>query len=327
MASFIHSVLESDALVAASGDEVFDLPVNPLSVILVHIAPLNETVAPATYSYLEALLGAVVNLRVTHKGNALVDARGVDLAVKAMIYNMVPIWQSNAILTDNVRRSVVLPIIFGRSAYNPKECLPKTTRGELQMTINWLIAAAGFDGLRRSIETIELPDATPEVFEKFTTLVQTFAATGQNEIDLPIGNVLRAILGFGTTGSAGAAPVPTLGAMQVLRNNQQVGYTNTAFEIARGVAGLRGAAFPLAQVHTHSFPDTAGVVEAVTREIQPGASIDDNYVLLDFDPTKDDLYSLDTKGASRVHLRVDADTANAARIMPIERVAASLLTS
>ncbi len=326
MARFIHSILEVNAAVAADGDEVIDLPVNPLSVILLHVSPLNDTSTIGDYALLQALLSAVDNVRVSHKGTSLVDMRGDDLAMLVMLWNKLHIWQSNAVETNNERRSLVLPILFGRRAYDQRECFPETKKGELQLTVTWDIADSGFDGLRRSVETIELPEASPEFVQKVTTLAQTFAATGQNDVDLPIGNVIRAILCFGTTGFAGVTPAPSLGQISLLRDNVQTHYTSSDFEVLRAIAGLRGVAFPPDFRHVHSV-DAAGVGREDTLEPEVGASIDDNYCLVDLDPLGDDEFSLNTSGAGRVNLRFNAETADAVRVMPIERVPASQFTS
>ncbi len=326
MARFIHSVLEVNAAVASDGDEVVDLPVNPLSVILLHLSPLNDTSTIADYALLQGLLSALDNVRVSHKGSALVDMRGDDLAMLALAWHKMRIWQSNAVETDNDRRSLVIPILFGRRPYDPSECFPETKKGEFQLTLTWDIADTGFDGLRRSIETIELPEATPETVQKVTTLAQTFAATGQNDIDLPIGNVIRALLCFGSTGFAGAAPAPTLGQLSLLRDNIQTHFTSTDFEVSRALMGLQGVNFPPSFNHIHSVPD-AGAADVDSNQPEIGSGLDALYTLLNLDPTWDDLYSLVTEGAGRVNLRVVAEAANAVRIMPIERVPASIFTS
>lgn len=325
MAKFIHSILETNALVGSDGDEVIDLPVNPLSVILLHISPLNDTSTIADYRFLELLLSAVGTVRVSHKGASVVDASGVDLAVLALLWHRVGIWQSNAVETDNDRRSLVLPIFFGRRPFGPDEAFPETKKGELQLTVTWDIAATGFDGLRRSVETIELPEASPSFVQKVTTLAQTFVATGQNDIDLPIGNVIRAILLFGTTGFAGASPAPTLGQLQLLVDNIQTHFSATDFEVLRGLLGLGGVNYPPGFRHIHSGTYTT-TVAGDSREPEVGASIDDNYVLMDLDPTRDDEYSLDTSGAGRVNVRSTAETANAVRVLPIEKVPVSIFT-
>ncbi len=322
MARFIHSILRTNGVVAADGDIVYDLPVNPLSVILLHISPLNETSTIGNYSLLEALLSAVDNVRVDHKGAAVVNLSGVDLAVLAMLWHGLPIWQSGALETDNFRRSIVLPILFGRRPYMPSECFPETKKGELQMTVTWDIADTGFDGLRISIETIELPDAVPDFVEKVTTLAQTFTAVGQQDVDLPIGNVVRALLLFGTTSFTGATPAPSWGQVQILVDNIQVLYSASDWDVARGIHGLLGRAYPPDFRHIHSV-NAAGGAREDTEEPEIGTALSDNYLLLPFDVGGDDNFSLETAGAGRVHVRATAETADAVRVLPIERVQAS----
>lgn len=325
MADFIHSILTPNQAISSDGDVVYDLPVNPLSVLLLHISPLNNTGTITNYALLEALLSAIDNVRVTHKGAAIIDASGADLAALVLLWHKLAIWQSNAVETNNDRRSLVLPVLFGRRPYDPAECFPESKKGELQLTVTWDIADTGFDGLRISIETIELPGASPENVQKVTTLAQTFAATGDNDIDMPIGNAIRAILLWGTTAFAGASPAPSLGQLEVLKNNSQIGYTSTDFEVSRAILGLTGVAFPPDFRHIHSV-NAAGAGQEDTQQPEIGASLDDNYTLLNFDPTWDDTYTLETEGASRVHVRANAETADAVRALPIERVAASRFT-
>ena len=322
---FIHSVLEVDAVIAANGDEVIDLPVNPLSVILLEISPLNNTSTIGDYALLEGLLSALDSIDITHKGNSVLTCNGIDLAALALLYHRLPIWQSNAVETDNDRRSLVLPILFGRKPYMASECFPETKRGEFQMRLTWDVADTGFDGLRRSIETIELPDASPEFVQKITTLAQTLGATGQNDIDLPIGNVLRAVLMFGTTGFAGATPVPTLADLSFLVDNIQRNYSSSRYSVLRSVMGLAGVPFPAGFRHIHSV-NAAGAGREDTEEPEIGGSLDDNYVLMLHDVTGDDEHSIDTNGAGRVNIRVDADTADAVRALPIEKVPVSTFT-
>jgi hypothetical protein len=323
MAQFIHSILQTNVLVAADGDVTYDLPVNPLSVVLLHLSPLNETGTIGNYSLLQALLSALDNVRVDHKGSAVVNLNGGDLAMLAMLWHGCPIWQSNAVETDDDRRSVVLPVIFGRRPYMASECFPETKKGELQMTCTWDIADTGFDGLRVSVETIELPDASPEYVQKCTTLAQTFAAVGQNDVDLPIGNVIRAVLLWGTTSYAGAAPAPTWGQVEVLRDNRHTLYSASDWEVARGIHGLMGRPFPPSFRHIHSV-NAAGAGREDTLEPEIGLSKDAYYLLLPFDVTGDDEYSLETAGAGRVHVRATAEAAEAVRALPIERVPAAV---
>lgn len=319
MASFIHSILRANAAIAADGDEVIDLPVNPLSVILLHLTPLNSTAAPADYAFLGAILSALDSIRVSHKGSAIVDLNGYDLAALDLLYHRAGLFQANAVRTDDDRRSLTIPIFFGRNAYMPSECFPVTKKGELQLAITWDVADTGFDGLRRSIETIELPGATPDFVQKVTTLAQTFAAVGQNDVDLPIGNVIRAILLWGTTGFAGAVPAPSWGQIQLMRDNRQTHFSATDFEVSKAVAGLLGCQYPPDQDHIHGA-DLIAAAYGDSDRPQVAVSKAEHYTLLHLDPTGDDLYSLETEGAGRVNVRADAETADAVRVLPIERV-------
>jgi len=319
MAKFIHSILAPNQAIAADGDQTYDLPVLPLSVILLHVSPLNETSTIANYRLMSAILSALDNIRVTHRGTSVFDANGYDAAMLAMAYHKTPIWQSNAVETDDDRRSLVLPIMFGRGPYLQEECFPQTRKGEFQLTVTFDIADTGMDGLRMSIETIELPGATPEFVQKVTTLAQTLGATGQQDVELPIGNVLRGVLMFGTTSFAGATPTPTLGQLAVFVDNAQVLYSATDFEVLRSVMGLRGVPFPPDFRHIHSGTYTT-TVAGDSLEPEIGLSKDANYAYLDFDPLANDLYSIETAGVGRVNVRLDAEAANAVRALPIERV-------
>lgn len=325
MARYIQSILAANQAISADGDVVYDLPTNPLSALLLHISPLAETSTITAHRLLEGFLSAVDSIRIDHEGGAVFNASGVDAAVLALLWQRFTIWQSNAVETNNDRRSIILPICFGRKAFDPLECFPETRRGEFTLTVTWDIADSGFDGLRITIESIELPDAQPNSVQKVSTLSQTFAATGQNQIDLHTGNILRALLMFGTTGFAGASPAPSLGNIELLADNRQVYVSNSDFENLRGVLGLKGIPFPPDFRHIHSV-NAAGAGREDTLEPEIGASIDDNYVLLDLDPTMDDLYSLDTNGLGRLHLDIDAETADAVRVLQVEKVPASRYT-
>jgi hypothetical protein len=319
MAKYTHSILAANQLVAADGVQVFDLPVSPLSVVLLHISPLAETSTITNHSLLMLLLSAIDNVTVSFRGGAFIALNGRDLAALCMMWHRWQIWQSNAVETDNDRRSIVIPVPFGKKAFDVKECFPATKKGELQMSVTWDIADTGFDGLRISVETIELPGATPDYVQKITTLARTLAAIGQNEIDLPIGNFLRGVLLFGTTSYTGATPAPTLGQLQLLKDNVQQYISASDFEVLRGVMCLKGVSFPPDRRHIHSGTYTT-TVAGKSREPEVGLSLDANYALMDLDPLFDDSFGMETEGAGRVHVRIDAETADAVRVIPIERV-------
>ena len=323
MSRYTHSILAAPQTPAADGVQVFDLPVGPLSVVLLHLNPLNETTAIANYAWVRALLSAIDNVTVSFRGGAFVALSGLDLMALNMMWHRFRPWQSAAVSTNNARRSMVVPICFGRRPFDVKECFPSTKKGELQMSVTWDVADTGFDALRVSVETIELPGATPDYVEKVTTIARTLPAVGQNEIDLPIGNFLRGVLLFGTTGYAGATPAPTLGQLQLLKDNSQQYVSASDFEVLRSVMGLKGVAYPPDWAHMHGFDDAAAGA-AFTRNMEFLASVDETYALIDLDPIWDDSFGMETVGAGRVHVRIDAETADAVRVIPIERVNSSV---
>jgi hypothetical protein len=320
---YTHSILAANQAVSADGVQVFDLPVNPLSVVLLHLSPLAETSTIGNHSLLLLLLSALDNVTVSFRGGSFINLSGRDLAALCLLWHRWQIWQSNAVETDNDRRSIVIPVPFGRKAFDVKECFPASKKGELSMSCTWDIADTGFDGLRISVETIELPGATPDFVQKCTTLSRTLTATGQNEIDLPIGNFLRAVLLFGTTSYTGASPAPSLGQLQLLKDNVQQFISASDFEVLRGVMGLKSVMFPPDYRHIHSGTYTT-TVAGDSREPEIGLSLDANYALMDLDPLQDDSFGMDTSGAGRVHVRLDAETADAVRVIPVERVASSV---
>ncbi len=316
---FIHSILTADRLQAADGEFTVDLPVNPLSVVLLNLKPLNDTGTIAEYSSMQGLLSAIDNIRIDWRGTAVIDINGQDLAAFLWMASRSRACATNLRETNDERRSLVIPIPLTRDIWSPSECFPATKRGELILTIDFDIADTGFNGLRFSIETLELPNAAPTHFQRLTTQAITFGSTGNNDIDLPIGNIIRGILAFGTTAFTGAVPAPTVGAMRLLVDNIETGYSSGDWETLRAVAAMVGQEphWVLDQIHG---VDAAGGAQEDTQPQQSEAAAFENYCYLDYDGLRDDSYALDTKNASRVHLRVAAETANAARFIPVEKI-------
>jgi hypothetical protein len=321
----LHSIWKPEVAVSADGTEVFNLPVNPLSVVLLHLKPLNDTGTLSNFQRAMGICGALDSIRVLHKGAAVYSMSGRDaLAMNYFRGGMLP-WEANGDDTDNERRSLLLPIIFGKFAYDPMSCLPKTVSGELTMELTVDIADTGYDGFRYAVETIELIGANPKEFERKTTISRTFTSTGDNDVDLPNGNLMRGILLFGTTPFGGAAPAPTWGRVELRLDNEQKGYASTDFEALRQLQQLMGRQPPTGQFHTHRVDATGGATqETAGGPIDEGAGGEgwENYAYMDLDPDRRDTFSVDTKGKSNVVLRANVETADAARAVVIERMAA-----
>ena len=188
---FLRSVIVQDQAIAADGIYDFALPVNPLSVVLVNLRPLNDTGTLANVAGYLALAAAINRLTITHRGAAIVAGRGEDLAALAFFRHGCQTMMANTDDTDNERRCMVLPVYMGRHAWDDNGCFPASPRGTLNLSLDLDIADTGYDGLRLTVETLELLKATPKWFERKTTISQTWSATGDNDMDLPLGNTLR----------------------------------------------------------------------------------------------------------------------------------------
>lgn len=326
---FLHSVQVNDQLVSADGIVSFDMAVNPLSAILIAIRPLNDTGTLASFQTYKGLCAAFNRVSVLYRGESIVSARGEDLAaLNYFRHGMMP-YQGQHDDTDNERRCAVLPILMGKHAYDVNSCFPASRRGELILELDCDIADTGYDGLRISVETIELLGARPKEYEKKVQITQTFGSTGDVDVDLPPGNVNRGILLFGTTPFAGATPAPTWGRVKVLLDNQEAGYAASDFEVTQMLHTLWGRQPPSYDGHMHRTTTDGNAQTAVATVSGPfnvgagiAGAVDINswlqYSWLDFDPTKDDTHSLDTRGKSRFHLRSIAETADAVRVIPVE---------
>ena len=322
---FLHSMALQERAVAADGVEVFDLPVNPLSVILINIRPLNDTGTLANFQSLMGICGALNRITVVHRGSAIFSMSGRDALALNYYRHGIVAKEANPDDVNNERRSVVLPILLGRFAYDPHCCLPASRRGELSMELDVDIADTGYDGFRYSIETIELLDAKPKEYERKVSIARTFAATGENVIELPLGNLLRGLLLFGTTSFGGATPVPSWGRIGFRVDNEEHSYAATDFETAQMLSSLMGRQGPWADSHVHEFEPVAGI-ETLGPPREQGTGGWENYAYLDLDPTRDDLFSIDASKASSVQITANAETADAVRVIPIERLPVASLS-
>lgn len=309
----------SDQLMSADGVAINDLAVNPLSVVLVNIRPLNDTGTLGNFQRYLGLMDAINRVTIAHRGSSVFSMSGRDAAVLNYLRHGIVPREGNPAPTNNDRRSVTLPILLGRHAYDPDSCFPASRRGELTIELDLDIADTGYDGLRFSIDTIELLGADPSEFERKTSIARTFGATGQQDFDLPNGNLVRGMQLFGTTAYSGASPAPSWGSrIQVLLDNQQVGYTGVDFETALTLNALLGRQPPGLDAHIHLMEPVAGVVTDPPQREGTGGW--ENYCYLDFDPTRDDTYSLQTAGSTSFMLRSDVETADAVRVALVEQI-------
>lgn len=321
MPRFLRQVLVQDESFAVSSLRTDDLPVNPLSMILVTIRSLNDTAALGNFSLVNALLNQVAKLEVLYKGSAVVSGSLADLA---RLYGFMighPPAQTSATYVDNTTRAVTIPILLGRRPFWAEECFPAVRRGELQLQMTSAAAQTGVDTMTVQIETVELLDAKPTRFLKATTISKTPTATGDHDVDLPIGNKIAHALLFGTTVPTAASFNASFGQLRLLLDNVEAYYARTNWETLHNEMQRRISEGTQSSMHQH-LENVAGAYaqNATTDDNNTNVGFFDQYALLDFDPLNDGSYLLDTAGRARVHLRINADVADAIRIIPTELI-------
>jgi hypothetical protein len=324
MAKLLHSVVVQDQLIGADGVQIFDLPVNPLSAVLIALRPLNDTGTLASFADYLDVCGAVNRVSVLYRGASVFSMSGRDVAALNYFRHGITPMSANEDNTNNERRCCVLPILLGRFAYDTRSCFPSSKRGELTIEVDFDIADTGYDGMRVSMEAIELIDAKPKEYERKASIARTWAATGQQDFDLPTGHRVRGLLLFGTTGFGGATPAPSWGRVELLLDSVQQGYASSDFEVAMTLGQLMGRQPPKYDDHRHIVTtDGNAQTELATLAgpyFQGSSGGWENYAFLDLDPTRDDDFSLNTRSSSNFLLRSNVETADAVRVIPIEQV-------
>lgn len=348
----LRTVLEPDQNLANAVENFrYDLPVNPMSVVLVTLRALNNAAVPANVSASPVgLMSKIGNVRSRYRGATIFDGAPIDLA---MVYGRYSKWwpvQGQVNGTDNDVRSVTFPLLFGRRPYDPTECFPATRRGDLTLEVDTVADPTGLDGFDLQIETVELLDAAPEKFIKVTTSQQTMAAGDVNDVVLPIGNRLLGLMLRADTFPTGASNNASFNECALELDNVEVMYSRAFWRslhaewarrarldwlLAGHVHTIRGgAAAPAAYAQATTIAiaadadntslTTGSAARSGITGIMPETEIAQlqSYGFADFDPNDDLSLGINTGGAADINWHVNASAADAAasRILPIELV-------
>jgi len=278
--------------------KVVDLPVDPLSHLIITIDGYNAT----DEATLAEILAFINKVEVTHRGESILNLESEDLvALQAYLFKSMPILTQN-IATDNAARLLGLIVPFSRFLYWPEECFPATKRGELQLALNLTIPATSFDNAELHVEAVTLPGATPAAYLKSTyKSITAPGATGDNEIDLPIGNKIAALLFWNTTFPATSSHTYGINGVKIKKNNVE-------------------HMVPYSKAHT-LIPEMALRLSTLPRSIAAfGDIFPDNIFWLDFDPNSDDSHLLDTQGANSLTAVLDMGVDEASKVTIAELV-------
>jgi len=314
MGRFTHSVSTPQQTVTANTVSNFDLPVNPLSHLLIHLRCLNLTAN--TKATIANLLATIDRLEVLYQNNPVIDLSGTDLHALTLAILGRTTLQENVTNLENAVRTFTLVVPFGRKLYNPAECFPATQRGNLILRIDWAASFTNLDGLTVEIEAVELPGAAPTRFLRAAQLTATPAATGDFDLTLPIGADLAAILLFGTTIPTGTTDTKTINTVTLLQENESIFFHDVNWEVLHAQMGMWTNA-------DHHYDDHIHLETATDTE---GAEQDDGflstYALMNFDPGRDDQFLLDTSGMGDLKIRFNIGVASEAiRVIPIQLMA------
>ena len=286
-----------DVTPAADGTYTYDLPVHPISHLILTIKALNVT----NEATLAEILAMVSKFQVSYLGQSIIDVSAADLyAFSSYICGHSPFLE-NRIADDNGTRYISLIAPLSRRLYDSAEGFPATKRGEFQTNITVDIANAGADGLILQLDACCMLGASPSRYMKTTTLTKTPAATGETDVDLPIGHKIKGLLVFSTTIPATTAWTTSADQLAVLLNDIETGFIGNYWETLHGM---------LMQRASYDGGHAAAA----------GNSALANYAMLDFDPLDYDEHLLQTAGASNFKLRITAGDTNAIRVIPLQIV-------
>lgn len=293
----LRTAIVSDETLTASQVVTKDLPINPVSHLNLTLKGLNVT----DETTLAEVLARLSKITISRLGEAQLDINGADLfALNCVMFGNVPIL-TNRVAADNSTRAITMLLPFGRRLYDPKECYPGTRRGEFKIQITISATETAIDGLILQLEAVELLGATPTRFLKVRTLSDTPGATGEFDLDLPIGNQIAGLLLFSTTVPATTAWTATIEKIKLLKNNTENQIAAAQWEALHGEIlsriGYRG--------------DYAAA---------SGDDLIHKYGLLDFSPDWKDDFLLETKGLSSLKTVATIGDTNLYRVLPLELV-------
>lgn len=313
-----------------AGDNTYnyELSVNPLSTLLLRLDVLNDTGTLADYHDYMSLAAGILRVNLLYRGQSIISMSGADIAAHNYLrWGILP-EETNTARTNNDRRQIVLPIHLGRGPWDWESCFPSTRRGELTLQVQLDDAITGYDDMDFGVDSIELLGAEPKEFERRLTLSRTSGATGNNDMDLVPGRVIRDILLFGTTGPNALTSFSTVSwrNIRLLVDNQEAVFSGVDWETLKALPYIHGRQRSMSRHHHGTTTDGNAQTSVTTLGYPFGADAAMNgYAIMDFDVTRDDKFSLDTKDAKKVVIRYNAGTADAVRAVQSEVIPVSSL--
>lgn len=320
---FIQSILAHDVPVVLPSVVTYDLPVNPLSHILLNIIgerkALDASFVPNPFNICDVFN----KIEVLYKGSAVYSMSGQDAVAAGIFVNNFETWDVNSQEIEAAHWTWTVLIPLTRTLYSPVECFPRSTRGELilQITYNDGTDVHYWDKFVQQIETVELPDASPTQFIKMTTLSLTPTASIPFDLSLPIGNPISELVIYQWGVQSGVDVRSAADKMEILVDNKNHFYPESFVESLQNMAGRMINPPGYWGNHVHKLINAEAPAQGQeTSAPIPKTVYIQRWLHMPFDIFRDGEYALQTAGKSDVTLRFDVVKPGEFRVIPVEVV-------
>ncbi|HEY6240160.1 MAG TPA: hypothetical protein VIW78_04920 [Burkholderiales bacterium] len=320
MARFLHSIAKPLTAFVAGSFPTTDLPVNPLSLVFLNLEITRANpAAGAVYKAVDDLLDNVTSVVIKHKGENIIAGSLKDLLVVNMVTHQGRIGWSNLTDVSGAISRFTIPLGFGRKRYDPLECFPATSRGNLTFDCVRAANPASFTALSLSLETVELIEAQPERYLKYTPNSQT-AVVGTFDQALPIGNKYARLVFFDTGLQTLTTGVSSWGQVKLLKDNVEQYYPLSDAQTLAGMLNSQLWSDGVFPGHRHQTVTAVAAGVFADEADEAASKAFRGYFQMDFDPNRDEMYLMDTAGAADIKLRALGTSATAVRVTPVEIV-------
>jgi hypothetical protein len=317
---FLQSIAKPLTSFVAGAFPTTDLPVNPLTLLFLNfeITRANPA-AGAVYKAVDDLLDNVTSVIIKHKGENIIAGTLKDLLVVNMLNHGSRVGWSNLTDVSGAISRFTIPLCFGRKRYDPNECFPATSRGNLTLDITRAANPASFTALSLTVEAVELIEANPTQYLKYTPNAQT-AVVGQFDQALPIGNKYLKLVFFDTGLQTLTTGLSSWGQVKLLKDNVEQYYPLSDAQTLAGMLMTQIASDGVFPGHRHQTVTAVGAGVFADEADEAASKGFRGYFCMDFDPNDDDMYAMETAGAADVKIRAVGTSATAVRVTPVELV-------
>jgi hypothetical protein len=316
---YIHSQICNNVTVTPGQTQSYDLPINPVSMILLTMRWQQAKTGPYSYNMIDNILSIISKIDVTYRGRTLYSASGQDAVMMSRIISGAEPVVHNATDADSTIRMCTIPIALSPYLYSPDWASPASKRGELQLQITCATPPEEITDATYSAEVVELEAAEPKYYMQCTPHAVLPQATGNVDIDLPIGQDLCGIM-------LRADKVPdddndqcSIRSAALLIDNREEYISYASWAALRTHAQMRAPEMLGNTRHQHAIGTTDQ--GDWTTETILSTSYTQHYGYIDLIPCGMEDYILHTAGHSRIHLAIDCGDTSQIVAYPILRCA------